>query len=67
MLEKYKTIPENAVFITDTVGDVLEARKCGVKAIAVTWGFHGEATLQKAKPAKIVSTSEDLLKSIKDI
>jgi phosphoglycolate phosphatase len=67
LLEKYKIAPEGAVYITDTVGDIMEARECGVKSIAVTWGFHDEATLQKAKPAKIVSNPEDLIKSIEEI
>ncbi len=66
LLEKYKVGPEDAVYITDTVGDILEARECGVKSIAVIWGFHDEETLRKANPAKIVSTPEDLLKSIQE-
>ena len=67
LLEKYKVSPDDAVFITDTVGDIMEARECGVESIAVTWGFHEEKTLQKAKPEKIVSTPEDLLKAIQEI
>lgn len=67
LLEKYKVVPEEAVFITDTAGDILEGRECKVKSIAVTWGFHDEKTLQKAMPAKIVSTPEDLIKAIEEI
>jgi len=67
LLEKYKIESRDAVFITDTTGDILEARECGIESIAVTWGFHEEKTLQKAKPEKIVSTPEDLLKAIKEI
>ena len=67
LLEKHKVSPNDAVFITDTVGDILEGRVCGVKSIAVTWGFHEEKTLQKSKPTKMVSTPEDLLKAIQEI
>lgn len=66
-LEKYGISPKDAVFITDTVGDIIEARECEVRSIAVTWGFHDAETLQKAKPEKIVNTPEDLLKSIEEI
>lgn len=67
LLEKYKVSSEDAVFITDTVGDIIEARECGIRSIAVTWGFHEIETLEKAKPAKIVSTPFDLLQAIKEI
>src|SRR3989338_1472152 len=67
LLEKYKITSENAVFITDTTGDIAEARECGIKSIAVTWGFHEEENLQKANPAKVVSTPEDLLKALEEI
>ena|SRR3989338_6811055 len=67
LLHKYKTDPSDAVFITDTVGDILEARECGIKSIAVTWGSHNEKTLKKAKPNKIVSAPDDLLQAIESI
>jgi phosphoglycolate phosphatase len=67
LLEKYKIKPENAVFITDTVGDITEARECGVKSVAVTWGFHDEKTLRKGEPDAIVNSPENLIKSIKEI
>lgn len=67
LLEKYEVASKEAVYITDTVGDVIEARECGVQSIAVTWGFHEIEALKKAKPAKIVSTPEDLVKAIKEI
>lgn len=38
---------EDCVFITDTLGDILEARQCGIESIAVTWGYHEAERLQK--------------------
>ena len=67
LLEKYKIEPEEAVYITDTTGDINEARECGVKSIAVTWGFQDEKTLLKAKPAKIISNPMDLINAIETI
>lgn len=67
LLEKYKITSQDAVFITDTVGDIIEARDSGIKSIAVTWGFHEEERLQKANPEKIVNNPEDLLKAIQEL
>ncbi len=38
--EKYNASNENTIFITDTLGDVREAKAAGVPTIAVTWGAH---------------------------
>ncbi len=67
LLEKYKVSPEDAVFITDTTGDIKEARECGIKSVAVTWGFHEKETLEKANPEKLVDTPADLLRVIKEL
>jgi phosphoglycolate phosphatase len=40
LLEKYQCQPEDALLITDTVGDVLEARECGIKSLLVTYGYQ---------------------------
>lgn len=67
MLEKYKVSPEDAIFITDTTGDVSEARTCGIKSIAVTWGFQERQTLEKSNPAKIVTTPKELGAALKEL
>jgi phosphoglycolate phosphatase len=66
LLEKYDIQPEHAVFITDTVGDVKEAKDCGVKSIAVSWGFHEKERLEQAEPYRIVDGPMDLLENIKE-
>lgn len=67
LLEKYKTAPEDTLYITDTIGDMIEAEECGVKSVAVTWGFQNEKALRKANPLKIVNNPEDLAKAIEEI
>lgn len=49
-------------YIGDTIGDMKEARKAGVRSIAVTWGFNSKKDLIKAKPDFITDKSEDLIK-----
>ncbi len=66
LMEKFDAPPEQCLFITDTVGDILEARAAGVASIAVTWGFHPEARLAAAAPHAIARTPEDIPEIIKN-
>lgn len=63
-LKKFKLLPQNCLFVTDTLGDILEARKCGVPSIAVTGGFHLKRTLLKGKPIKVIGGLRTLPKEI---
>ncbi len=64
LLKKYKTSPESVVFITDTLGDILEANECNVRSIAVTWGLHERKTLEKGNPIAIINDPSELLGTI---
>ena len=55
-----------AIMISDTVGDILVAKKVGLKTIAVTWGFQDEKTLRLAKPNFIANDFKILYKQLKD-
>jgi len=60
IFEKYQTSAPECVFITDTLGDMVEAKKERVGAIAVPWGFHPRKTLEKGEPFRIVDTPADI-------
>jgi len=64
LLKKYKLKKEEVVFVTDTLGDIIEANKVGIKTIAVDFGFHERSRLEKGHPYKIISRFEDLLKAL---
>jgi phosphoglycolate phosphatase len=66
LLKKYKILSKDAVYITDTVGDIIEARECGIASIAVTWGFQEKKTLQKEKPFALVDTPQELEEKIEE-
>jgi len=66
VLKKYSITSNDAVFITDTLGDILEARKAGVLAIAVTWGLHDRERLEKGNPIAIVDTVAELKAKISE-
>jgi len=67
LFKKYKLKPEDCIFITDTLGDILEGNKVGVRTIAVDFGFHKRDRLEKGKPFKIVSSFDEILKVIGDM
>ena len=67
ILEKYNIVSKDAVFITDTLGDIIEAEKCGVRSIGVTWGLHGRETLEKGNPVTIIDDPRDLENAINNV
>jgi len=61
IFEKYGFGVEECLFVTDTLGDILEANEVGLKTVAVDFGFHERALLEQGKPFRIISHFEDLL------
>lgn len=64
---RYSLKPEECVFITDTLGDLLEGDKVGVKSLAVTWGYHNKERLEKGNPDGFIDNFNDLSNKIKEI
>lgn len=67
LLRKYCINSKDVVFITDSLGDILEGNKCGVKSIGVTWGIHSKENLLKGNPIAIIDDPRDLLKTIENV
>ncbi len=67
MFEKYNLKSEECVFVTDTTGDIKEAREVNLRAIAVTWGYHSKELLESEGPFSLVDTPEELLEVIDGI
>ena len=67
LFEKYNILPKNAVFITDSLGDIIEGNNCGVKSIGVTWGIHSRIKLEKGSPVETIDDPRDLFNSIKNV
>ena len=73
-VEKFKILmehngitSENAVFITDTLGDIIEARKVGIKTIAETFGFHDRERLAQGEPFTIVDSWEEIEETLSEL
>ena len=50
----------DAIFITDTLGDIKSAQKCGVRSVGVSWGFQSPAVLQEGSPIAVVTSLNEL-------
>jgi len=66
VFKKYGVKPDDCVFITDTLGDMIEASHTGVGSIGVRWGFHLPETLQRGAPFCLVEKPRDLLTAVAD-
>jgi phosphoglycolate phosphatase len=63
----YKFSPSECLFITDTLGDLLESREVDVRSIAVTWGYHDKKRLGIGHPDLIISNFSELLPAINEL
>ncbi|HTH93394.1 MAG TPA: HAD hydrolase-like protein [Candidatus Paceibacterota bacterium] len=54
LLDKYSLSKNDAVFITDTLGDILESNQVDVPVIGVTWGLHEREILERGNPIEII-------------
>jgi len=67
VLDEFNFVADECIFVTDTLGDILEANKIGIKTLAVDFGFHEKERLQKGNPLKIISDINELIPPIKNL
>jgi phosphoglycolate phosphatase len=51
----------DVVLVTDTAGDVAEAKEVGIRAIGVAWGMHSERQLLSAGADKVALWPQELV------
>ena len=66
ILDKSNSKAAETVMISDTMGDILVAKKVGLKTIAVTWGFHSAEVLKKTEPDFIANNFKELQDRLTD-
>ncbi len=60
IFEQFKIGPTDCIMITDSKGDILEAREKGVECVGVTWGFNAKEVLVSGEPWRIVELPSEL-------
>ena len=58
--EEFGTSPEDSVFVTDSTGDIFEAREVGYKSIGITTGVHHRDELERFEPLVVVDDFKEL-------
>jgi phosphoglycolate phosphatase-like HAD superfamily hydrolase len=66
ILSRHGFALDEVVFVTDTLGDILEAAEVGIRTIAVDFGFHDRQRLERGNPYRIVSSFEEILTCLKE-
>ena len=59
-LKKYKISKKECLFITDTLGDIMESNKVGIPSLGVSLGYHSKKTLLEGKPVFVADSVEEL-------
>lgn len=67
LIEENGITPENTIFVTDTLGDIKEAEKVGIKTIAETFGFHDRERLAQGNPFRIVDSWDEIEQTISNL
>lgn len=60
VLKEQETVPEKCIYITDTLGDLMEANEVDFETIAVTFGFHDLQRLFKGNPKHIAKSWKEI-------
>lgn len=66
-IRKLKSTASEIYYVTDTVGDIIEAKKAEVKIIAVGWGFHYREELLKVKPDYFFNIQEEFIQALPNL
>lgn len=67
VFEKYKINPNETLIVTDTIGDVKEAKEVGMKTIGVGWGVHPAERLKEAQTDFIAERAEDVITGVEKL
>lgn len=60
-IKKHKLDPKQVIYVGDETRDIDAAKKCGLKVIAVTWGFHTVEYLSSHNPDYLVHHPDEIV------
>jgi len=67
VLERLASAPADAVMVGDTTHDLLMAHGAGLRAIAVTYGAHDEATLRTESPDWVAGDFTEVVRLLREL
>jgi len=66
-IKKHRLNPKDIIYIGDETRDIDAAKKCGIKVIAVTWGFHTAALLSSHHPDYLVNKPDEIVEIVSQL
>lgn len=66
-LKKHNLLKKQVIYIGDEVRDIDAAHHCGIKVIAVSWGFHTKDLLVSHDPDYLVDTPQEIVKIAREV
>jgi phosphoglycolate phosphatase len=66
-MKKHKLTRENVIYVGDEIRDVIAAKKCGIRVISVTWGFHTTELLSSKDPDYLVDSPAQIVSIIQNL
>lgn len=67
ILSEFDLDPSECLFVTDTLGDIREAKEAGIQSIGLDSGYHERERLAKGNPLRIISTLSELFDALEDM
>ena len=64
LLQKQGLSREEVLYVGDELRDIEACRAAGIKIMVVTWGYDGQALLEKGQPDYIAHTPEEILEKV---
>ncbi len=64
-LKRHGLKPSEVIYVGDEVRDIEAARKCGIRVIAVTWGFQTTELLCSHKPDYLVDNPAQIMELLR--
>lgn len=61
IVRKHRLDKDSVIVIGDETRDIEAARKCKLRIVSVSWGFHTSDLLQKHAPDQLINSPNDLL------
>ena len=66
-MKKYKVKPNGTLIVTDSTGDIKEAKEVGIKSLGVSWGVHNEVALKAENPHFIATKPSDIITGVASV
>lgn len=64
-IRKHRLDQASVIYIGDESRDIVASKRCGIRVISVTWGFHTERILKRYQPDHIVASPAEIPELLK--